>query len=137
MKVKKQTSTVQVMTFFLGSNMHLQSGICNIQYSSAMWSIFLILHSLQHLLYMLCIGMNLSIGEHYQYAEHWLFLFLFYFSPSDDQTTGIASANHTEDDYHIYDQNDHSDYKNLQRFFGDWKFPFPPGSFSGKSSRSY
>ena len=29
-EVKIQTSTVQVMTFFLESNMHLQCGICNI-----------------------------------------------------------------------------------------------------------
>ena len=105
-KEKIQTSTVQVMTFFLGSNMHLQCGICN--YAICMWSIFLILKAYS-ICPMLCIGMSLSIGEHFQYAAHWLvvqlFQFLFYFSPSDDQTTGIASANHTEDDYHIFDQN--------------------------------
>ena len=93
----------------------------NMQYTSSMWSIFLMLTAYS-ICSMLCIGMSLSIGEHYQYAAPWLtnvqlFPFLFYFSPSDDQTTGIASANHTEDDYHIYDQNGHSDYKKLLDFF--------------------
>ena len=104
------------------------------QYASAMWNMQLCnMHvehisdtqSLQHLPYAL----------HRHEPEYWwtlpicctlvvqLFPYLSYFSPSDDQTTGIASANHTEDDYHINDQNGHSDYKNLQRFFWDWKFP--------------
>ena len=125
------------MTFFLGSNMHLQCGICN--YAICMWSIFLILKAYS-ICPMLCIGMSLSIGEHYQYAAHWLvvqlFTFLCYFSPSDDQTTDIASANDTEDDYHIYDQNGHSDYTNLQRFFWDWKFPSPLESHPNSRSQS-